>query len=231
MDRFDIQKSLQNGVDRTFAYLPQVLGALLLLIVGHFVARILEGAVRRLLQTVRFDKAINASPVGSTLARMIESPAKLAGQVTYWVIFFLFITSAVSALNIPALNDIVVGVYAYIPKVVAAVLIFLVASAITAGADRLTQRVLGSGPTARLIAAILPAVTMSIAIFMILNQLNIAKDIVNITYMAIMGSLSLGLALAFGLGGRDVASQILGQAYQATQRTVAAETKARSRRR
>lgn len=48
---------------------------------------------------------------------------------------------------------------------------------------------------------------------MILNQLHIAEDIVNITYLALVGSVSLGLALAFGLGGREVAAKILNQAY------------------
>ena len=63
----------------------------------------------------------------------------------------------------------------------------------------------------------MPVVTMSIAVFMILNQLEIAPAIVNITYTAILGAMSLGLALAFGLGGREVASQILSQAYENAQ--------------
>jgi len=56
---------------------------------------------------------------------------------------------------------------------------------------------------------------------MILDQLNIASDIVNITYTAIIGGIALGLALAFGLGGRDVAGQILDKAYSKGQENYA----------
>jgi hypothetical protein len=55
---------------------------------------------------------------------------------------------------------------------------------------------------------------MAIAVFMILNQLHIATAIVTITYAAVMGALALGMALAFGLGGRDVASRLLEDAYR-----------------
>jgi hypothetical protein len=55
---------------------------------------------------------------------------------------------------------------------------------------------------------------MGIAVFMVLNQLRIATDIVTITYAALMGAVALGAALAFGLGGRDVASRMLEEAYR-----------------
>ena len=55
---------------------------------------------------------------------------------------------------------------------------------------------------------------MAIAVFMILNQLRIATNIVTITYAALMGALALGMALAFGLGGRGVASRLLEDAYR-----------------
>jgi uncharacterized membrane protein YfbV (UPF0208 family) len=150
----------------------------------------------------------------------MESPSRFVGRLVYWLIFIGFILIAISALNVPVLNQIVGGIYAYVPRVIAAVLIFLVASAISGGATRFVQRVMGRTPTAKLIIAVVPSITMSIAVFMILNQLNIAKDIVNITYTAIMFALALGLALAFGLGGRDVARTMLEQAYDATRQNL-----------
>ncbi len=217
MSNIRLQDSVQNALNRTVSYLPQIIGALLILLLGHIVARVLQGIVTRVLDKIRFERALAISPAGRYVARFIEKPGALIGRVVYWIVFLLFISAAVSTLNIPALNTIVAGFYSYIPKILAAALIFLVASAITAGAEKFVKRVLGEGPMAGLIGAILPAITMSIAVFMILNQLQIAKDIVNITYTAIMGSLALGLALAFGLGGRDVAARILSQAYDAAQ--------------
>jgi hypothetical protein len=73
---------------------------------------------------------------------------------------------------------------------------------------------MGETPTGRLVATAVPALVMAIAVFMILNQLKIATDIVTITYAALMGALALGMALAFGLGGRDVASRVLEDTYR-----------------
>lgn len=216
------ERSLEGGLARIFDYLPEIITAILLLLVGYMIAKLLEKIVRRSLQRLRFDRAMNASPAGNYVSRVVESPARFAGSVTFWIVFLAFITFAVSALNLPLLNNIVQGIYAYIPNIVAAIIIFLVASAISAGAAGFSTRILGKTPTAKLIATVIPAVTMSIAVFMILNQLRIAPAIVTATYYAIIGSLALGLALAFGLGGRDVAAQILGQAYEAGKRNAGA---------
>ncbi|HUP26157.1 MAG TPA: hypothetical protein VM124_00740 [Candidatus Limnocylindrales bacterium] len=217
MSNIRLQDSVQNAVDKFINYIPQLVGALLILLLGHIIARVLQGVVTRVLDKIRFERALAISPAGRYVARFVEKPGSFIGRIVYWIVFLLFISAAVSTLNIPALNILVAGFYSYIPKILAAALIFLVASAITAGAEKFIKQVLGEGPMAGLISAILPAITMSIAVFMILNQLQIAKDIVNITYTAIMGSLALGLALAFGLGGRDVAGRILSQAYDAAQ--------------
>jgi hypothetical protein len=73
---------------------------------------------------------------------------------------------------------------------------------------------MGDTPTGKVVASVVPALVMGIAIFMILNQLKIAPEIVQITYTALIGALALGLALAFGLGGREVAAELLRGAYR-----------------
>jgi hypothetical protein len=73
---------------------------------------------------------------------------------------------------------------------------------------------MGDTPTGKVVASVVPALVTGIALFMILNQLKIAPEIVQITYTALIGALALGLALAFGLGGREVAAELLRGAYQ-----------------
>lgn len=220
-DGFDFGRSIESGVDRTIGLLPEILGAILLVVIGWFFASIVRKLVKGGLRRIRFDRAVHTSPGGNIVSRIIEHPSNFLGQFAYWVVFLAFISFAISALDVPALNAIVVGIYSYIPNVIAAILIFLVASAVSVAGAGFVQRVLGSNPLSRMVSAVIPALTMGIAVFMILNQLKIAEDIVNITYTAIMGSLALGLALAFGLGGRDVAGRILEQAYESTQRNKA----------
>jgi Conserved TM helix len=92
--------------------------------------------------------------------------------------------------------------------------VFLGVFAIAAGVSGLVSRMLGDTATGRIAAAAAPVLIMGIAIFMILDQLDIAPAIVEITYVALVGSVALGMAIAFGLGGRDVAARLLEDAYE-----------------
>jgi hypothetical protein len=197
---------------RIVEFLPQLLAAILILIIGYFISKGIARLVRRGLQRMRFDRALHSSSAGNVIARVVESPSKITGQIVFWLLFVVFISFAVSALNLPALNQLLTTVYSYVPSIIAAILIFLVASAISAGTAKFVQRVMGRSATARLASAVIPTIVMSLAVFMILNQLGIARDIVNILFTAIVGAAALGLALAFGLGGREVARGLLEQA-------------------
>lgn len=212
MERFDLTQELENVVGSIIAFLPNLLAALLILLIGGIIASVLAKLAQRVLKRMRFDRAIHSSPAGATVSRVMESPSYFTGRIVFWLVMIGAISLAVAALNLPILNDLLAGIYSYVPNILAAVLIFLVASAISAGAAAFIQRVMGRTTLSRIITAAIPAVTMSIAIFMILNQLGIAKDIVNILFTAIVGAIALGSALAFGLGGRDVARGILEQA-------------------
>lgn len=213
MSSFDLGQSIENGLTKLFEYLPQVIGAVFLLLIGYVAAKIVQRVTRRALTKLRFDHTITSSPAGSTIHRVIDRPTRFVSKVAFWLVWLGFISFAVSALNVPAVTLFVAGIYSYVPDVIAALAIFLVASTISAGSSRFIKRVLGNTPTSNVLRTVTPSIVMSIAVFMILNQLGIAKDIVNITYVAIMGSLSLGLALSFGLGGRDLAGRILEDAY------------------
>ena len=116
-------------------------------------------------------------------------------------------------LHIKALTAFVGAVWAYLPNVIAALAIFIIAGLIATAVATLAKRVMGDTGIGRVIAAGAPILVMTIATFMILNQLKIAPAIVTITYAALLGAIALGSALAFGLGGRDVAARMLEGAY------------------
>lgn len=215
----NFQSAWQRSYDSVVEFLPQLVGALILLLVGYIVAKVLEWVVHKLLTAARFDAALLRSPAGSMIERVFTSPASFTAKLVFWLVFLGGVSLAISALEIEALNNFMGAVYAYLPHVVAAVAIFLVASAVSAAVVTLINRVLGRSPLARTASTVAPAVIMSVAVFMILNELMIAPEIVTITYTAIIGAVALGLALAFGLGGRDVASRLLEQAYAAGKNT------------
>jgi small-conductance mechanosensitive channel len=212
----EISESLQRGIDDLIGFLPRLIGFLLIVLIGYLVAKALAKLVERALEKLGTDRALSSGTSGEYVEKVAPglSPSNLIGRVVFWFIMLGVLSIAISALGIAALNDFLADVFSYLPNVVAAVLIGVIAVAIAGAVARLVTSALGETPTGKLLATALPALIMAIAVFMILNQLRIATEIVTITYAAVMGALALGLALAFGLGGRDVASRMLEDAYR-----------------
>ena len=209
-----VQDKLENALGEFFGFIPELIAAIAILIVGYFIAKLIGNVVSRLLYRGGLDRAMQGSQGGNWVARLTSSPSHLIGRGAFWALFLGVIALAVSVLGINALTDFVGTIFGYLPNVLAALAIFLVAGAIAAGVAALIGRTMGETPTGKVLATVAPGLVMAIAIFMILDQLKIAETIVTITYVALVGSLALAAALAFGLGGRDVAARMLAGAYQ-----------------
>ncbi len=210
----DIGNSIERAFDEFFEWLPALVGALVILVIGYIVAKIVQKIVGKVLQSAGLDRTLQHGQAGTFVKKVTSSPSKLVGRIAFWFVMLGTISLAVSVLGIEALTNFVAAVYAYLPNVLAAFLIFLVASAISAGIATLVTRVMGDTGLGRIVATVAPILVMSIATFMILEQLKIAHDIVITTYTLLLGAIALALALAFGLGGREVAGQMLQAAYE-----------------
>ncbi|CAA9462923.1 MAG: hypothetical protein AVDCRST_MAG38-336 [uncultured Solirubrobacteraceae bacterium] len=215
----NIADSLQQGFNAFFAFLPNLIGFLVILIVGYIVAKIVKGIVAKLLQKAGLDRALHSGHTGQYVEKISPgaSPSNLIGGVVFWLIFLFVLSAAIGALEIPAVTAFMNQVLAYLPNVIAAVVIFVIAGAIAAGVAGLVAKTMGDTPTGKLVATVVPVLIMAIATFMILNQLRIAPEIVTITYAVLLGSLGLGMALAFGLGGRETAGRLVSGAYDKAQ--------------
>jgi hypothetical protein len=211
-----LSDSLQLGLDALVGFLPRLIGFLIILVIGWLVARVVKALIVKALQGVGVDRALADGSAGPYVARVMPDarPSELIGAIAYWFVFLGAIAIAVSQLGIQALDNFLQSIVAYLPNVVVAVLIFVVAGALAAGASRVIAGALGETSTGRIASTAVPVIIMAIATFMILDQLNIAPAIVEITYIALLGSVALGMALAFGLGGRGVAGRMLEEAYR-----------------
>lgn len=192
-------------------WLPKLLAAIIVLIIGWIIAKIIQSAVAKALQWL--DRRMDRAPEDSMLKKISRHPGRTIGNFFYWLIFLLAISIAIRTLGIPVLSDLVDRVFGYLPNLLAAIVILLAAVAGSILVGGLIMRWMGDSPTGRIVGAVVPAIILSIAGFAILVQLNIAPVIITSTYIAIIGALSLGFALAFGLGGRDTAARIWEQAY------------------
>src|ERR687894_2830849 len=211
----NVGDSLQQALDSFFGFLPNLLGFLVILLIGYIVARVVKGILTKVLDKVGLDRALHSGQTGQYVEKVSPgaSPSKLVGSIAFWFIFLGAISLAVSALKIPALTTFVSSIYGYLPNVIAAVIIFVIAGAIAGAVATLVTKTMGDTPTGKLVATVAPLLIMAIATFMILNQLQIAPAIVTITYAVLLGSLGLGMALAFGLGGRETAARLVAGAY------------------
>ncbi len=214
-DRVDAtQDYLERVLDRIVDGLPAFLGAVLVFLISYLVAKLLERLAYRVFKQARLNEQLRAGQGGSLIQRAVPNPSGTLSRAVFWVVYLFGISVAVSVLGVPVLNDLVRSIYGYLPNIVAAFLIFMVASGLSVGAATVVRNTLGDTPTGKVITTATPIIIMSLAMFMILNQLKIAPTIVTITYAAIIGSIGLGMALAFGLGGRDVAARMLQTMYE-----------------
>jgi hypothetical protein len=210
-----ISDSLQRGLDQLIGFLPRLIGFLVILLIGWLIARAVKALLVKALEGVGIDRALNSGSAGSYAARVMPDtrPSEVIGTIAFWFVFLGAIAIAVSQLGIATLDNFVQAIAAYLPNVVVAILIFVLAGALAAAVSGLVSRALGGTATGRIAATAAPLLIMGIAVFMILDQLRIAPAIVEITYIALVGSVALGLAIAFGLGGREVAARMLEDAY------------------
>ncbi len=212
----DVGDSLQQGFDQFFAFLPNLLAFLVILVIGYFVAKAIHKLIAKALEKVGVDQKLQESNARQYVDRVMPdaSPSNGIGRVVFYFVFAFFVVAAIGALQIPALTSFMNDVLAYIPNVIAAIAIFILAALIAGAVGGGVAKLLGDTPTGKIVATVVPALVMVIAVFMILNQLQIAPEIVQIAFAATMGALALGLALAFGLGGRPVAERMLEDAYR-----------------
>ena len=212
----DIGESFSRAVDKFFEFLPNLLGFLVLLLIGYIVAKVVSTIVQKALEKLGLDRKLHESDANRYVDTVMSGarPSRGIALVVFWLIFAFFLFSAIGALGIPALTTFMNQVLAYLPNIIAAIIIFVIAAVIAGAVAAGVSRVMGDTPTGRIVATVLPALVMVIAVFMILEQLKIAEEIVRIAFAATMFALALGLALAFGLGGRPVAQRMLEDAYR-----------------
>jgi len=211
----EVGDSLQRGLDNLIGFLPKLIGFLIILAIGYIIARVVKGIVTKLLASIGTDRALHTGSTGEYVNRVAPGfkPSSTIGAIVFWFLFLGALAVAVSQLGIAALDNFVAAIGGYLPNVLAAVVIFVVAVALSGAVGGLIARTMGDTPTGKVVGSVVPVLIMAIGTFMVLDQLQIAPQIVTITYAALLGGVFLAMALAFGLGGRDVAGRMLAEAY------------------
>lgn len=200
---------VQAFFSQLLGFLPNVLGALLILLVGWAVAKGIEGGIVQLLKTAKLDKLADKIQLSEVLNKggIKRKLSELIGVIIYWLVTLVVLIATLNALQLTVAAQLLEQVVAFLPNVVAA--IFMLVVGIVAGAF-LSTTVRTAASNAGVDAARLlgQAVQMIIVIFAVvasLKQLQI--QIVGEAFLIILAAVSFGLALAFGLGCKDQAGR------------------------
>jgi len=197
-------------------FLPRVIAALLIVLAGWVLAALCRALVRRLLAWLRFDRLAERAGATELLAasEMPRAETLLAGLV-FWGVWIGFLVAGVEALQIRSLLVIVSGLVSFLPRLLLALVIlalgFLLANLLWRAA--LLAAVNARMPSARLVAGGLRLLVIAIASTMALDHLGLARGVVLTAFAITFGAVMLGLALAFGLGGRDLARRMLEEQF------------------
>ncbi len=213
-----IWTSLTNALALVFAFIPKLLGFLVILLIGWIVASLVSKAVTFLLRRVGFDRV--SERIGLTRfeqrMHMHLDPAGVLGRIVYWFLFLVFLVPAVDALGLTSISALLGQIIAYIPNVFVAILILFLG---TLAAQFVADLVRGMTAratigNANVFAAIARFAIIGFVALMALEQLQIAPALITVLFTALVGALALAFGLAFGLGGRESAQRWLERGEQ-----------------
>jgi hypothetical protein len=206
-------ESSQQFLNEIAVALPQIIGALLILLIGWIIARIIKRLSVKGLRLVRFNYLTEKSGIENFLEKggVKVSSIDLIGTLIYWIIMLVVILATLNSLQLTAASTLFNQIMLYIPNIIVAILILVIGIYFA----RLVSQVLVTSlknmgeKTANMIGTIASYAIIVFTVFIILGQLNIAGSIVNNAFIILFGALCLALGLAFGLGGKEWAARII----------------------
>ena len=202
---------LQTAVNQLMSFVPTILGAMLILLVGGVIAKALEQLIIRVLKLITLDKIADQIQLSTILSRggIRRKLSELIGAVIYWIVMLAFVMTALNALNLTVAAELFQQIVSFLPNVIAAVFILIVgvfASAFLATTVRTAASNAGIVQS-HLLAQAVQVVVIIFTGVAALQQLQI--QFVGEVFLIILSGISLGAALAFGLGCKDLAGRWL----------------------
>jgi len=207
-----VRESWTNFLYGLQVYLPRVLAALSILIVGWFIAWILSYALRHILRWVRFDTLAERSGISDMLKRVGFSPAiVLISSTVFWMVWIMFMLSGIAALGLAGVEGLAVQFVAFLPRILVAVVIIAVGLVAANFAWRATllASVNAHLPAARAVSSMVRWLIIVLAIAMALEQIGVAKTVVLTAFAIAFGALMLGVGIAIGIGGAPIAKRVI----------------------
>lgn len=198
---------------RAATFLPTLVGILIILVVGWIIAAALKSVVIKLLKMIQFDAASEKSGLSDVLRRggVKQTLSELIGGLTYWLIMLLVVMAALNALGMTVVASLLDKVILYIPNVIASIFILALGIFLSSVLNTIVRTTSTNAglPQAKFLGQLTQTVIVIFAIIMSLEQLNIATTILTTSINIVLGCIGLAIAIAVGLGSKDIAGKIM----------------------
>lgn len=194
-----VSKPAVNVMAMIFAFIPNIIVSAIMIAIGLFLAKLLGNIISGVLVTVGVDKCCSDENCCKMLGK--NKPSTIITMVVKTFVIGIFVIEAINALKLTVLSNISNTLLGYMPNIIAAGTIIAVAF--------LGIKCIARIITNKMALLVIKTVIYVFVGFMILNQLGIAPAIVSMTFMFVMGAISIAFILAFGLGGKDFAKDQL----------------------
>jgi hypothetical protein len=207
---------LRYSFEQIYRYIPALLGALVILFAGYLIARLLERGTERLLRRIHFNRLLERGGVMQAVERSGThlNPTRVISSIIFWTAMFVVLLIVATALGLESLANVFSELVSYIPSVFAAILIIVIGIVLGGFVGGLIMAGAGGlhgGPT---LARVGKAGVIVLAVFMALQELGIAGEIVTTAFALLFGAIALALGVAFGMGNRELAGQITREWYE-----------------
>jgi hypothetical protein len=207
---------LQASLAQLWEFVPAFLGAAVVLVAGYLLAKLAQKGAARLMRRVHLNEVLRKGGVIHAVDRSGThfNPARVVATLVFWLVMFTVILVAANALGLDSLTRVFSELVSYIPSVIAAIVIVIVGIVLgdfVGGLILASTSALQGGPT---LARAGKGGVIILAVFMSLQELGVATNIVTTAFAIIFGAIALALALAFGLGNRDLAGLITREWYE-----------------
>jgi hypothetical protein len=208
----ELDHAMQDLARNFEHFVPRLLAMLIIALLGWVVAYVLKVSVRGILRVVKFDKLSDNAGATQLLNKLaLPSSSELLSRVVFWMVWMGFILLGVQVLGIVGLQEYISRFFLYLPRLFVALFIVffgLVAASFFSRAALLAA-VNADSPSPGLLATLIRTIIVIFAVTMAFEQLGLAERTILVAFAIAFGALMLGLAIAFGMGGRDLAKQFL----------------------
>ena len=213
--------ALSTFLAQVIIFIPRVLAAVLLIILGVALAKWIRAITSRGLKALNLSKGLKGTPVEAFLRDAeIGKIEEVTASIVYWLFLLMVIHTTASLLGLQTISVVIVRLLSYIPNVLSAVLILFFGVVLAGIVESLVKGTIRSvsGQSARLLGKVSSYLIMIISTMAAIAELNIAQQFISTLFTGFVVMLALALGLAFGLGSKSVVEKVMQEWYQKTKK-------------